>query len=211
LGRFFGVQGVAVRPSVSPAGDGFPGDVLRGKAGLATTEARKVVATSRPRFGTDENRRSAALFPISGRIRPGDRLPGERDMALTLQVGRSTIREASRALEALDLIRVRPGTGTYVVEPSATASPDPIESASNMRPPPSRFPASQTRAHRISRITPGPAIRLCRPRARSGRARRAIFRSILRLLHLENCDRLTRCPSEITRSGGTGRTSARPP
>jgi len=53
-------------------------------------------------------------------------------MALTLQVGRSTIREAYRVLEALGLIRVRPGTGTYVVEPSATASPAPLQSIAEL-------------------------------------------------------------------------------
>jgi hypothetical protein len=60
-----GVQRVAVRPSVSPAGDGLPGNVLRGKAGLAPTEAPSGVATSGPRFGIDENRRSVALFGIA--------------------------------------------------------------------------------------------------------------------------------------------------
>jgi hypothetical protein len=48
------------------------------------------------------------------------------------------------------------------------------------------------------------------PRAHSGRTRWAIHRSILRLLHPENCDSLSGCPSEVTRSGGAGRTRARP-
>jgi GntR family transcriptional repressor for pyruvate dehydrogenase complex len=54
---------------------------------------------------------------VSGRIRPGDRLPAERELAETLQVGRSTIREAYRALEALGFIRVQPGAATSVAEP----------------------------------------------------------------------------------------------
>jgi GntR family transcriptional repressor for pyruvate dehydrogenase complex len=55
---------------------------------------------------------------ISGRIRPGDRLPAERQLAETFQVGRSTVREAYRALEALGLIRVQPGAATSVAQPS---------------------------------------------------------------------------------------------
>jgi len=55
---------------------------------------------------------------ISGRIRPGDRLPPERELAETFQVGRSTVREAFRSLEALGLIQVQPGMATFVAKPS---------------------------------------------------------------------------------------------
>ena len=55
---------------------------------------------------------------LSGRIRPGDRLPSERQLAETFQVGRSTVREAYRALEALGLIQVHPGTAACVIAPS---------------------------------------------------------------------------------------------
>jgi GntR family transcriptional repressor for pyruvate dehydrogenase complex len=63
---------------------------------------------------------------ISGRIRPGDRLPAERQLAETFNVARSTVREAYRALEALGLIRVHPGTATRVIEPSNMPNPIPV-------------------------------------------------------------------------------------
>jgi DNA-binding FadR family transcriptional regulator len=59
----------------------------------------------------------AAIF--SGRYRPGDRLPTERELAQQFQVSRVTVRDALRALEASGLIRVKVGGqgGPYVAEP----------------------------------------------------------------------------------------------
>jgi GntR family transcriptional repressor for pyruvate dehydrogenase complex len=49
-----------------------------------------------------------------GVLKPGDRLPPERDLAERLQVSRSSLREAMRALELQGLLVSRPGAGTYV-------------------------------------------------------------------------------------------------
>lgn len=48
---------------------------------------------------------------LTGRITPGQRLPGERALAAELQVGRSSVREAMRVLEALGLLRAQTGSG----------------------------------------------------------------------------------------------------
>ncbi|WES63088.1 FCD domain-containing protein [Microbacter sp. GSS18] len=58
-------------------------------------------------------RRLMDLF-TSGSIEPGTRLPPERQLALTLEVGRSAVREALAALEILGIVDVRPGSGTYL-------------------------------------------------------------------------------------------------
>lgn len=47
-------------------------------------------------------------------IKPGDRIPSERELAEKLQVGRSTLREALRSLELLGLIETRRGEGTFL-------------------------------------------------------------------------------------------------
>lgn len=47
----------------------------------------------------------------AGRLRPGDRLAPERELAATLSVGRSSVREALRVLEVLGLIRTGTGSG----------------------------------------------------------------------------------------------------
>jgi len=62
----------------------------------------------------------------SGRLKVGDRLPAERELANTLQVGRSTVREAIRALESLGILEARPGEGTFLVSNPSDVRPDPI-------------------------------------------------------------------------------------
>lgn len=58
-------------------------------------------------------RRLMDLF-TSGSIEPGTRLPPERQLAASLGVGRSAVREALAALEILGIVDVRPGSGTYL-------------------------------------------------------------------------------------------------
>ena len=49
-----------------------------------------------------------------GDFPPGARMPPERQLAESLGVGRSAVREALAALEILGLVEVRPGSGTYI-------------------------------------------------------------------------------------------------
>ncbi|MFN7250669.1 MAG: FadR/GntR family transcriptional regulator [Anaerobacillus sp.] len=44
----------------------------------------------------------------------GDKLPSERELSERLNVGRSSVREALRSLELLDLIETRRGEGTFI-------------------------------------------------------------------------------------------------
>lgn len=61
----------------------------------------------------------AVLHEIRGYIdennlKPGDKLPSERDLAENLEAGRSSVREALRAMELLGLIETRNGQGTFL-------------------------------------------------------------------------------------------------
>ena len=58
-------------------------------------------------------RRLLDLF-TGGSLAIGTRLPPERQLAATLGVGRSAVREALAALEILGIVQVRPGSGTYL-------------------------------------------------------------------------------------------------
>jgi GntR family transcriptional repressor for pyruvate dehydrogenase complex len=51
---------------------------------------------------------------LSRQLKPGDRLPTERELGETFQVSRTVIREAMRALEARGLVVSQTGSGTYV-------------------------------------------------------------------------------------------------
>ena len=56
---------------------------------------------------------------VSGRLRPGDRLLAERELAQVLQVSRPSLREAVRAMSMLGVIDIRPGQGMFVRKPDA--------------------------------------------------------------------------------------------
>lgn len=53
---------------------------------------------------------------VNGTISPGDKLPSEKQLMELFGVGRSTLREAIRALSALGLVEVKPPLGTFVPE-----------------------------------------------------------------------------------------------
>lgn len=53
---------------------------------------------------------------LSGELKPGDRLPAQRDLAERLDVSRSTLREAIHKLVALGLVAPRQGVGTIILQ-----------------------------------------------------------------------------------------------
>src|SRR4051794_38251636 len=71
----------------------------------------------------------------SGRLRPGARLPGERQLCEEFGVGRPTLREALRSLEAVGLIETRPGKsgGSYAATPSESTVGDALAALVNLR------------------------------------------------------------------------------
>ncbi len=54
----------------------------------------------------------------NGAFPPGSRLPGERELAERFDVSRVTIREAEIALQALGHIKIKTGSGVYVLDQS---------------------------------------------------------------------------------------------
>lgn len=51
---------------------------------------------------------------LSGEYQPGDKLSTETELSAALGVGRSTVREAIRTLEAMGYVELRPGRGAFV-------------------------------------------------------------------------------------------------
>lgn len=56
------------------------------------------------------------MLILEGVVRPGDRLPGERELARQFDVSRPIVRDALKALEARGLVTTRPGGGTHVAD-----------------------------------------------------------------------------------------------
>lgn len=51
-----------------------------------------------------------------GRLKPGDRLAPERDLARQIGVSRPSLRSGLRSLQAMGVIRSRQGSGTYIAD-----------------------------------------------------------------------------------------------
>jgi GntR family transcriptional repressor for pyruvate dehydrogenase complex len=47
-------------------------------------------------------------------LRPGDKLPAERELAAMMHVSRPVLREALRALSIMNVVEIRQGAGTYI-------------------------------------------------------------------------------------------------
>lgn len=62
---------------------------------------------------------------LDGGLRPGDRLPAEKELAGALGVSRGSLREGVRALVVLGILEVRHGDGTYVtnLDPATLLTP----------------------------------------------------------------------------------------
>ncbi|MGN7970685.1 FadR/GntR family transcriptional regulator [Microbacterium sp. 22296] len=63
---------------------------------------------------TDDAIAQIKAMIVSGELRPGDRLPPEKDLAERLGLSRNSLREAVKALEVIRVVDVRRGDGTYV-------------------------------------------------------------------------------------------------
>jgi len=89
----------------------------------SVSPAAFIVAPVAPPRASDDVARQIREHIISGQLRPGDRLPAERDLAAQFQVARSTLREALRALELNGLIVLKKGGsgGAFVAHGDVSA------------------------------------------------------------------------------------------
>jgi GntR family transcriptional repressor for pyruvate dehydrogenase complex len=74
-----------------------------------------------PARAVDEIAAQVREMIANGKLKPGDRLPAERDLAVRLHVSRNTLREALRALEHAGIVEMRKGaTGGAFVLPGSS-------------------------------------------------------------------------------------------
>ena len=91
-------RGPAVRDRRTSAGT---------RDGRTTSIRRQAVAL------TDEAITKIKEMITSGRLRPGEKLPREADLAAELGLSRNSLREAVKALSMINVLDVRQGDGTY--------------------------------------------------------------------------------------------------
>lgn len=68
---------------------------------------------------TEQVMEQIAQLITSGKLKPGEKLPNERELAERFQVARGRIREALRALSLIGLITIKAGEGSFVNERQA--------------------------------------------------------------------------------------------
>jgi len=89
---------------------------------------------------------SASLARLIQQMRPGERLPSERDLAVQLDVSRTALRDRLGMLEGLGVLRRRAGAGTYV----ETLRPDALSVALNLAISSSHLPLESLESVRIA-------------------------------------------------------------
>lgn len=82
---------------------------------MSEDETRLFAGISHSRTA-DEVVHQIELLILDGVLRDGDRLPGERDLAQSLDVSRPILREALKELEARGLLNSHHGGGTFVAD-----------------------------------------------------------------------------------------------
>jgi GntR family transcriptional repressor for pyruvate dehydrogenase complex len=72
---------------------------------------------------------------LTGQVRQGERLPGERELTQAFAVSRPTVREALRHLEATGLVEVRQGKGggAFAIAPSSSVVGDAVATFLNLQ------------------------------------------------------------------------------
>src|SRR3954452_14202938 len=61
-----------------------------------------------------------------GRLRPGDRLPAERQLATQIGVSRPSVRAGLHALAAMGVVQSRHGSGTYIPDGPPLLGSEPL-------------------------------------------------------------------------------------
>src|SRR5688572_2270624 len=99
---------------------------VRGMAGQSARD-RSWRPTSRPAPSAAETIVEYVRDQLErGELKPGDRLPPERSLALQTGVSRSSVRVGLRALATMGIIQSRHGSGTFIADGPPTLESEPL-------------------------------------------------------------------------------------
>ena len=118
-----------------------------------TNAAASRLRVVRPKRMYEQIADQIKLLIADENLKPGDRLPGERELSQRLGVSRPSVREAMIALDAAGYIDVRVGDGTFVNQPDSANPAFPL----NYEFDPGPGPLEQFQARRL--IEPDLAFR----------------------------------------------------
>ncbi len=80
-----------------------------------TQSTRRIFSPIRTSKISDEVYKQLVSLISSGRVKPGEKLPSEREMASDFGISRQSIREALYRAEIIGLVEVRQGEGSFVL------------------------------------------------------------------------------------------------
>lgn len=89
---------------------------------------------TKPHRTSQEVLKQIRTLIIEEKLRPGDRLLGEREMAVELGVSRTTLREALRTMELLGWLEIKPGGGTFIRDAQLNEVISPLALALSVEP-----------------------------------------------------------------------------
>ncbi|MGW6399088.1 FadR/GntR family transcriptional regulator [Streptomyces sp. NPDC055134] len=88
----------------------------------------------RHRRVSQQVQRAVTQLILDRGLRPGELLPTEAELMESLGVSRNSVRESLKALQALDIVEIRHGYGTYVGQASLTPLADGLTFRTLLRP-----------------------------------------------------------------------------
>ena len=102
---------------MSGFGDGAEGARARGQMEIEPVKSTRIY---------EEIVRQVKQLIAEGKLKSGDRLPPERDLAEKFMVSRTSVREALRALQSRGLIDIRAGEGAFIRDISVDTLIEPL-------------------------------------------------------------------------------------
>jgi GntR family transcriptional regulator, transcriptional repressor for pyruvate dehydrogenase complex len=76
---------------------------------------------------TEQLVRQIRAWAVRGVVKPGERLPPERNLAAALNVSRSVLRQALKALQVMGLLEMKQGSGNYLSASADRILREPID------------------------------------------------------------------------------------
>lgn len=65
-------------------------------------------------------------YLLSGKLKPGDKLPTEKEFAEKLGVGRNSVREAIKMLSSIGVVEIKRGAGMFIAKSMSSAILNPL-------------------------------------------------------------------------------------